>query len=116
MADKQLRNWKDFFWPLGGTLFGLLVMPITIAEYPQFFNENEWILPISVIAVLVCWVIPLALHDRSRRIYSSITSIPRFGHFLFVLICLTAGLSLYFGGTRLFRYPPEAFARYRGGR
>jgi len=98
------QYWKDFLWPLGGTLLGLLVVPIAIAQYPDFFNENEWILPISVLAVLLCWIVPLFLHERTRRIYSTITAVRRFGHVLFVVVCLAAVGGFILGSGVLFRF------------
>jgi hypothetical protein len=79
-------------------------MPIAIKQYPQFFNENTWVLPISVVAVLLCWIIPLLLHDRTRGIYSSIVAIPRYGYILFGFVCLAVVVALLFGGATLFRF------------
>ena len=87
MEEKRQRNFSDFLWPLGGTVFGLLVVPVAIAQYPKFFNENEWLLPASVVVVVICWLLPLLLHKRSRRIYSAILAIRRVGPALLVVLC-----------------------------
>lgn len=98
------KNWKDFLWPLGGTLLGLLVMPIAIAQYPRFFGENVWSLPVSVLAVVLCWIVPLLLHDRTRRIYSFvIAAVPRYGRMLFACVCLAVIVLFILGGMKLFR-------------
>jgi hypothetical protein len=100
----QFKNWKDFLWPLGGTLLGLLVMPLAIAQYPRFFNENEWTLPASVFMVLICWIIPLLVHDRARKIYSRIIAIPTCGGILFFFAVLAVLAVLIFGSSTLFRF------------
>lgn len=109
--NKLLPNWKDFLWPLGGTVFGLLVMPVAIAQYPDFFNENEWILPYSVATVVLCWIVPLILHDRTRKLYSWITSFGRLGYLLFVGLCLIAVIGIAFAGRGLLRFHRQHLAR-----
>jgi hypothetical protein len=79
-------------------------MPVAIAQYPQFFNENQWILPTSVLAVLFCWIVPLLLHERTRRIYSAIPSIPKVGLMFFVAICLVVAIGSFLGGRKLLRF------------
>src|SRR5580698_5033164 len=95
----SFRNWKDVLWPFGGTVLGLVVVPSVIAQYPEFFNENEWMLPASVGVVVFSWIIPLFLHDRTRRIYSYIVGIRGYGYPLFAILCLAvaAGCTLGFG-------------------
>lgn len=66
MVFKKLA---DFFWPLGGTLLALLVMPLAIEQYPDFFKESRWPLPIAAVVVIACWLVPLLGHDRAKGIY-----------------------------------------------
>ena len=80
------RNLKDLFWPLGGTVFGLIVVPVAIAQYPQFFNENTWLLPLSVAVVIFCWGLPLLLHKRALQIYRRVVIIPTIGPIALVII------------------------------
>jgi hypothetical protein len=101
MAGKQSWTWA--LWPLGGTIFGILVIPLAIAQYPKFFNENEWLLPTSLVAALACWIVPLMLHDRARRIYSRVTSVPKFGLGIFGFLLLTVIAVIAVGGRGLFR-------------
>lgn len=110
VATKQNRNLKDLLWPLGGTLFGLFVIPIAIAQYPTFFNENRWILPASVSATLACWVVPLLLHDRTRWVYSRIAKIRWLGKPLFFVLCLLALGGLVAGGRALFKFHSKHLA------
>src|SRR5438876_1167614 len=102
MADWKV--WRDYLWPAGGTLLGLIAIPVAIAQYPDFFNENAWLLPISVGIVVLCWVLPLLLHDRVRRIYRAVIGIKRWGMALFVVLCLAALCCLYFGGNKLLKF------------
>jgi hypothetical protein len=66
VGEDLFKRWKDWLWPVGGAILGLIVMPVAIAQYPQFFNENRELLPISVLVVLACWVIPLLVHNRAK--------------------------------------------------
>jgi hypothetical protein len=94
--DKE-RNLADFLWPVGGSVFGLIVVPVAIAQYPRFFNENEWLLPASVGIVVLCWCIPLVLHSRARAIYSTISARGALGKVLLISILLLAVFALYWG-------------------
>ena len=38
---------RDLLWPLGATVLALLVAPIAIEQYPEFFKESPWILPVT---------------------------------------------------------------------
>jgi hypothetical protein len=102
-STKTRGNLSDFLWPLGGTCFGLFVIRIAMAQYQTFFNQNEWLLPVSVIVTAACWIIPLLLHNRARRIYSAILAIRRGGAFLFAIIVIVAIAGLFFGGRTLLR-------------
>jgi hypothetical protein len=99
----MFRKWADVLWPISGTLLGLLVMPVAIAQYPDFFNENHWLLPTSTAIVLICWCVPLLLHERAQRIVLAIASIPRFGPVLAIMVCIAVIFGLLFGGRTLFR-------------
>jgi hypothetical protein len=101
--DKKMWRSKDWLFPLGGTVFGVIVLPVAIAQYPNFFNENLWVLPVAILVVLFCWVVPFLLHDRTRRTYRWITAIPKVGYLLFLVIVIIAALALIFGGRSLFR-------------
>jgi hypothetical protein len=96
-----IKNPKDYLWPFGGTLLGLVVVPVAIAQYPHFFNENSWLLPVSSVIVLFCWVLPLVLHDRMRHIYRHVLAVKRWGVPLFVFICAVVLIGLFFGFTWL---------------
>jgi len=97
------KHWKEILWPLGGTLFGLFVVPIAIAQYPDFFNENRWLLPASVFIVAVCWLLPLLIPRNIQRLLVWVIS--RGGGSIAVSILLALGLlvALGFGCVRLFR-------------
>src|ERR1700686_5856144 len=101
MEEKRQRNFSDFLWPLGGTVFGLLVVPVAIAQCPKFFNENEWLLPASVVVVVICWLVPLLLHNRARRISSAIFAAGNAGKILLSVIFLAIAIGLFFGGKEL---------------
>jgi hypothetical protein len=102
-STKTRGNLADFLWPLGGTFFGLFVIRIAMAQYQTFFNQNEWLLPVSVIVTAACWIIPLLLHNRAKRIYSAILGVRRGGAFLFAIIVIVAIAVLFFGGRTLLR-------------
>jgi hypothetical protein len=63
---KPYKRWKDTLWPIGGTVLGLIAMPVAIAQYPDFFDNNRWLLPLSVLVVLACWIVPLLIHENAR--------------------------------------------------
>jgi hypothetical protein len=68
----KFKRWTEVLWPLGGTLLGLLVMPLFIDQYPDFFHRNTLVLPLSAFVVLACWIIPFIAHENSRRMYGAI--------------------------------------------
>jgi hypothetical protein len=65
---------QEYLWPLGGTVLALIAMPVAIAQYPEFFNQNRWLLPSSVAAVIICWITPLLIHENAKRIMKWIWS------------------------------------------
>lgn len=67
-SNSTFRQVSALFWPVGGSLLGLVVMPMAIDQYPSFFHENPWILPITVAVVIACWLAPLFFHRRLWRI------------------------------------------------
>lgn len=95
------KDWAALLWPLGGTLFGLIVVPVAIAQYPRFFNENEWLLPASVVVVVFCWCFPLLLHKRARRFYSDISAHGAGGKLALAVISIIVVGLLYIGAKRL---------------
>jgi hypothetical protein len=107
----SFKKWKDFLWPLGATLLSLLVMPIAMMQYPQFFSENTWVLPVSFVAALSCWIVPLFFHDRTRRMYSSIVAIPKYGNLLLGFVCLAFLATCVFGGGIVLRFHRNHFKK-----
>jgi hypothetical protein len=65
--SKTSNRLKDFLWPIGGALLGLLVVPILIEQYPEIFKESPWILPLSTGVMILCFVFPLLFHERVTR-------------------------------------------------
>jgi hypothetical protein len=103
-AAMGFQKWRDLLWPLGGTLLGLLVMPLAIEQYPEFLKENRWPLPISVVLVLVLWVVPFFRHDRAAKIWQWASSKGLVVISLSVLVAvlvLVAGAAL---SVKLFRF------------
>jgi len=64
------KRWREFLWPLGGTVLGLLVVPVAIEQYPEIFKESQWILPVSMATVAVCWIAPLLLPENAARLWA----------------------------------------------
>ncbi|MGB7555161.1 MAG: hypothetical protein WBM04_12360 [Candidatus Korobacteraceae bacterium] len=85
-------------------MLGLVVLPVAIAQYPDFFNRNVWVLPLSIIAVLLCWIFPLLLHSRTKAIYEYVATIPKLGLPLFALLVMLLVGSLFLGGRKLLRF------------
>jgi hypothetical protein len=107
-ADKTtFKRWADWLWPLGGTVLGLLVMPLAIEQYPDFFDRNTWLLPFSLIVVILCWTIPFIVHKNSKRLYLLISSVPRVGSFLAPLLTVGCLALFAFGCFHLFRFHRE---------
>jgi hypothetical protein len=65
----MFSKFRDLLWPLGATVLALFVVPIAIEQYPEVFKDSPWILPLGVLVVCLCWVIPLLVHDRVGRIH-----------------------------------------------
>lgn len=99
-----LSKWKAVLWPIGGTVFGLLVMPVAMAQYPEFFNSNRWLLPTGVLTALACWVLPLLFHQRVKRTAQWIGLLPKVGQPLLWLLIFGAAALLFFSGRRLFQF------------
>jgi len=98
------KKWADLLWPLGGTLLGLLVMPLAIEQYPEFLKENRWPLPISVVLVVACWILPFFLHERAKRIWEWATSKGLVRISFTVLIAVLILVVVAFGSAKLFRF------------
>src|SRR5580704_6882101 len=100
----RFKRWTDLLWPLGGALLGLLGMPLAIDQYPEFFHRNTLVLPLSLLLVVLCWVVPLFVHENSQHLYSSIRSVPKIGGILAPLLVVTCFALFGFGCIRLFRF------------
>ena len=102
----RFKKYSVFLWPAGGTLLGLLVMPLAIEDYPEFFHENTWLLPLSVLCVVTCFCIPLLFHERVIR---GVTYVSRLPHEVLSLVLagvlpVVVGLGFLYGGVELFRF------------
>ena len=51
-------------------MLGLLVVPITIEQYPEIFKESHWVLPASVLLVMAFWIVPVLIHERAKRLWN----------------------------------------------
>ena len=108
--DRFTALW-EIFAPLGGTVFSLIVVPLLIEQYPEWFKDNRWTVPLSIGIVLVCWIVPFLFHSRVRRLYLFILSMPaseRMLALLFIAIILGATLS---GMWQLFVFHSSHLAR-----
>lgn len=65
----MFSKFRDLLWPLGATVLALFVVPVAIEQYPEVFKESPWILPLSIGFVCLCWIIPLLVHHRVKRIH-----------------------------------------------
>src|SRR5271157_3491710 len=65
----MFSKFKDLLWPLGATILAMFVVPIAIVQYPEIFKDSPWILPLSIVAACLCWVIPLLVHQRVKRLH-----------------------------------------------
>jgi hypothetical protein len=97
----KFKRWAEVLWPFGGTLLGLIVMPLAIDQYPEFFHRNALLLPLSAFAVLLCWVVPLLVHSNAKRVYLFISSVPRIGGILALLVALSGAALLLLSGIKL---------------
>jgi hypothetical protein len=103
-------RWKDILWPFAGTLFGLLVVPIAIAQYPDFFNENRWLLPVLMSVVAICWLLPLFVHKNSQRLWGWIVNRGGGSIAIFVVAGAMALSLAVMGWIRLFHYHEKHLA------
>lgn len=69
MASSRYKKWADFLFPIGGTVLAVVGMPVAMAQYPDFFNHNRWLLPAAVFVMVGCWIAPLFLHERSHSLF-----------------------------------------------
>jgi hypothetical protein len=100
----DFKKASDYLWPVGATVLGLLVMPLAIEQYPEFFKENRWPLPVSVVIVLACWILPFVLHDRAKRFFQW-TRGQHWGVKVAACVAMVLFLAaLYGGGIKLFRF------------
>lgn len=110
-ATEENKPLLDYLKPLlvsaGGAVLGLLVMPVAIAQYPDFFNRNPWILPVSTAVAIICFVLPLPLDPRTRRISVKIASITYIGKPLLAIVCLGVIVGAVAGAIRLVRFHRE---------
>jgi hypothetical protein len=95
----MFTKFRDFLWPVGATVLALLVAPTAIEQYPKIFKEAPWILPLGIVVVCTCWIVPLLVHDRVRRIHGWI--IERCGArlgWIVLLFAITVALGLIVTG------------------
>jgi hypothetical protein len=104
LAPSRFKRWSDILWPLGGTVLGLIVVPLAIEQYPEFFHRNKWILPTSVIVVVICWLVPFFVHKHSQTTYRLIGSVPTVGNALRIIVVVGIIAGFWFGSLRLFRF------------
>lgn len=104
MANQEFKKWADALWPIAGMILGLIAMPVAIAQYPIFFNENKWILPTSVVVVLACWVIPLFKHARAKHLYRLAFSFGMIGRTIAIILVASAIAVAGLGFKKLFRF------------
>jgi hypothetical protein len=103
MAEQWFqKNLSGILFPLGGAVLSILVVPAAIAQYPQFFNENTWLLPVSVGVVLFCFCVPVLADKRMLRLYSALWQKGKLGKALLVFISVVAIGILYFATGWLF--------------
>ncbi len=100
----EFKKLADFLWPIGVTVLALLGMPLAIEQYPEFFKENPWPLPISLGAVVICWIIPFSRHERAKRIFGWVKSFGWIGRSLAGMIVAAILISCVIGSVRLFRF------------
>ena len=103
MADKTSR-YKGVLWPIAGLILSIIVMPLAIDQYPEFFHDNRWLLPLSVLCTLVLFIFPLLFHQRVNRFIDYVSYIPHVGLVLAGLLPLIMLAVLGVGGISLFRF------------
>jgi hypothetical protein len=91
-------------WPFVGSAVGIFVMPLLAIQYPNWFNDNIWLLPISIGIVVLCWVLPFLLHPRTWSLFRWTLTLKWWGKLLAltVTVCIAAGL--YLGCARIIRF------------
>jgi len=78
-------------------------MPVAIAQYPDYFNENRWLLPLSVACVGALWITPLLIHENAKGIAKWIWSRGLSARILGIISPLVLIAMLAFSGWRLLR-------------
>jgi hypothetical protein len=104
LEKSVFRRWADVLWPLGSTLLALIGVPVAIEQYPEFFRQNAWILPTCACVVVVCWIVPVVLHERAKRWYKRTASLPRVGGLAAPVIALGLLALLILGSVKLLRF------------
>lgn len=106
-------KWRSILWPAGGSLLGVLVVPIAIEQYPETFKNNAWILPLLMCLVLGCWIAPLLIHSNVVRLYKALevkTGGPRAVAIFALGTALAIFLTVY-GGDQLFHFHQRHIAK-----
>lgn len=102
--QSSFRKLADLLWPFGVTVLGIIVVPIAIEQYPDFFTENSWILPASTCIVVASWVIPLIVHERAITAVKWLWKTPWVGPLLSIGSIFVVIIVIYIGGQRLINY------------
>jgi hypothetical protein len=100
---RTFTRWKEVLWPLGGAVLGLVVMPEAITQYPGFFNENRWLLPTSTGIVILCFIVPLLIHENAVRILAWAWSHGQVARVAVVITIFALIAGIIFGSHMLFR-------------
>jgi hypothetical protein len=79
-------------------------MPIVIAQYPDFFNANRWLLPGSVSLVMICWIAPFAIPRNIVPLVLWICTLSKVWIALSVATALLLTTALGVGCVDLFRF------------
>jgi hypothetical protein len=102
--DKSLfRRWAAVLWPLGSVFF-TVILAVAIEQYPEFFRDSSWVLPICSYGAFFCWIVPLLLHERAKRWYGKTSSIPHVGKVVAPLFTLCLFVFLILGSVKLLRF------------
>jgi hypothetical protein len=104
VSRTKWQQWRGLLWPLGATVLSLIVLPVAIEQYPEFFRDNKWILPVSAILVLACWTIPLFVHHRAQTLYSRIVQIRYVGWLVLIMVIVCGAVAMWMVGVRLFHF------------
>jgi hypothetical protein len=104
LSDKSLFiRWAAILWPLGSVLLSV-ILAVAIEQYPEFFRHDTWILPVCTWAALPCWILPLLFHERAKRWYRTVSSIPRVGMVAAPVFALAFLVFLILGSVTLLRF------------